>query len=124
MWAWLAAEVGLTVAILRMNRKLFPIGDEVTSGPLWRLVAILAVVFGAAIYPAFRAVQEPLTTIVLVALVYTAATRLLCYEVLPEFLEVARVVLLSRWRARAGGAAPVDYCRILSARGTPQPPSL
>jgi O-antigen/teichoic acid export membrane protein len=104
MWAWLAAEVGLTVAILRMNRKLFPIGDEVTAGPLWKLVAVLAVVFGGAIYPAFRAVQEPLAVIVLVTLVYTAATGLLCYKVF-GVSEVARVVL-GRWRARAV-AAPV-----------------
>ena len=33
MWAWLAAEIAQTVAILRMNRKLFPTADDCYCRP-------------------------------------------------------------------------------------------
>src|SRR5271163_2106613 len=98
MWAWLAAEVAQTVAILRMNQKLFPSGHEVTTGPVWRLAAVVALVFAGAAYPAFQAIHEPLMKIVVVALVYSAATALLCYWAF-GLSEVARVVL-GRWRIK------------------------
>ena len=71
MWAWLAAEIAQTVAILRMNRKLFPTVDDITAGPLWRLVAVSAVVFAGAAYPAFHAAQQSLAVVVAVAMVYS-----------------------------------------------------
>jgi O-antigen/teichoic acid export membrane protein len=99
MWTWLAAEIAQTVAILRMNRKLFPTADAVTAGPVWRLVAVSAVVFGGAAYPAFHAAQQSLVVVVAVAMVYSVATALLCYRVF-GVSEVARIIM-GRWRARA-----------------------
>jgi O-antigen/teichoic acid export membrane protein len=99
MWTWLAAEIALTVAILRMNRKLFPADDRVSAGPLWRLVAVLAVAFAVAAYPAFHAVGESLGKVIAVAFAYSAATALVCYQVF-GLSEVARL-LWERWRAKA-----------------------
>ena len=104
MYAWLAAEVAQTVAILRMNRKLFPAGDEVTAGPVWRLLVVTAVVFAGAAYPAFHATQQSLAVDMTVAVVYSAATALVCYKVF-GVAEVAQIII-GRWRARSE-AAPV-----------------
>jgi O-antigen/teichoic acid export membrane protein len=104
MYAWLAAEIAQTVAILNMNRKLFPAGDGVNVGPIWRLVAVMALVFAGAAYPAFHAMQQSLIVVVVVAAVYSMATALVCYKVF-GVSEVAKVVL-RRWQVRAT-AAPV-----------------
>ncbi len=104
MWAWLAAEVAQTIAILRMNRKLFPIGDEVTSGPVWRLLVVTTVVFAGSAYPAFHAAQRSLPVVMAVAVVYSVATALVCYKVF-GVSEVAEI-LLRRWKSRSV-AAPV-----------------
>ena len=104
MYAWLAAEVAQTVAILRMNRKLFPAGDEMTAGPVWKLLVVTSVVFAGAAYPAFHAAQQSLAMNMAVAVVYSIATALVCYKVF-GLSEVARV-LLRRWRAKPA-AAPV-----------------
>jgi O-antigen/teichoic acid export membrane protein len=104
MYAWLVAEVTLTIAILRMNGKLFPEGRGVAAGPLWKLLAVTAVVFAGAAYPAFHAASEPFPRILAIAAGYTIATGLVCYKVF-GVSQVSRV-LIGRWRARAM-AAPV-----------------
>jgi hypothetical protein len=104
MYAWLAAEVAQTVAILQMNRKLFPSGDEVTAGPVWRLLVVTSVVFAGAAYPAFHAAQQSLAVDMTVAVVYSVATAFVCYKVF-GVSEVARIII-GRWKARAV-AAPV-----------------
>jgi len=106
MYAWLAAEVALTIAILRMNRKLFPAGYEVAAGPVWRLLAVTAVVFAGAAYPAFRSASESFPVVLAIAAAYTIATALVCYKV----FGVSEVtdVLLGRWRARAATAPAVQ----------------
>jgi O-antigen/teichoic acid export membrane protein len=103
MGAWLAAEVAQTVAILRMNQRLFPAELRVTAAPLWRLAAATAVVFAGAAYPAYRAAHESLAVIVAVACAYSAATALLCYKVF-GLSDVTRVVM-GRWRSRAVAAS-------------------
>ena len=104
MYAWLAAEVALTIAILRMNRKLFPAGYEITARPVWRLLAVTSVVFAGATYPAFRSASESFPVVLAIAAAYTIATALVCYKVF-GVSEVARI-LMGRWRARIV-AAPV-----------------
>jgi O-antigen/teichoic acid export membrane protein len=104
LYAWLAAEAALTVAILRMNRKLFPAGNEITAGPVWRLLAVTAVVFAAAAYPAFHAADEPFPKVLAIAAAFVAGTALVGYKVF-GVSEVARI-LLRRWRRRSP-AAPV-----------------
>lgn len=106
MWAWLVAEVAQTVAILRMNQKLFPEDCKVTAAPVWRLAAVTAVVFAGAAYPAYQAVHESLPVIVAVTAAYALATALLCYWVF-GLSEVTRV-FVGRWRAKAV-AVPVTH---------------
>ena len=118
MWAWLAAEVAQTIAILRMNRKLFPIGDEVTSGPVWRLLVVTTVVFAGSAYPAFHAAQRSLPVVMAVAVVYSVATALVCYKVF-GVSEVAEI-LLRRWSP--GRWRPLWLNRRLP-RTFPPPPS-
>ncbi len=102
MVAWLVAEIAQTVAIIRMNQRLMPSEYQVAVGPVWRLAAVLAVVFAGAVYPAFQAVQAPLLRIVAITVVYSVATALICYRVF-GLSEVAQVVL-GRWRARTVAA--------------------
>jgi O-antigen/teichoic acid export membrane protein len=99
MWAWFAAEVAQTVAILKMNQKLFPSGYEVTAGPLWRLVAVMALVFAGAAYPAFQAVREPLRTVTIATFVCSLAPAALCYWAF-HLSEVMRFIK-GQWRIKA-----------------------
>lgn len=95
---WLAAEIALTVAILKMNKRLFPEQYAVTAAPVRRLVAVLAVVFAGAAYPAFQARHEPLSTVLAVAILYAGVIAALGYWVF-GVSEVTRVVV-GRWRAK------------------------
>jgi O-antigen/teichoic acid export membrane protein len=104
MYAWLAAEIAQTIAILQMNRKLFPVAAEISAGPVWRLLLVTVVVFAGAAYPAFHAAQRSLLVVMAVAVIYSSATALLCYKVF-GVSEIAQI-LLRRWRARPT-AAPV-----------------
>jgi hypothetical protein len=99
MWAWLAAEVAQTIAIVKMNQKLFPNGGEVTMKPIWKLALVTTVVFAGATYPAFRAVHESLTVIFVVAVAYSLVTAMFCYKIF-GLSDVAEEVM-GRWRARA-----------------------
>jgi hypothetical protein len=67
-------------------------------------LVVTAVVFAGAAYPAFHAAQQSLAADMTVAVVYSAATALVCYKVF-GVAEVARIII-GRWRARSV-AAPV-----------------
>ncbi|WP_150133097.1 lipopolysaccharide biosynthesis protein [Acidisarcina polymorpha] len=103
MIAWLVAETAQTIAIVRMNKKMFPADYGITAKPILRLTGVLSIVFAGAVYPAFQAPQESLPIILIVAVLYTLATALLCYWVF-GVSEVTQLVL-GRWRHKSVAAS-------------------
>jgi len=79
MLTWLLTECVLTALILRMNCKLFPNGYQVRFRPIYYLVVILAIVFGAAAWPAYHAVVESIPFTLGVAIAFVLVVSPISY---------------------------------------------
>ncbi|HYK34336.1 hypothetical protein [Alloacidobacterium sp.] len=79
MCTWLAWEIIQTGLILRLNRRLFPAGLHVSMMPIARLALFLFVAFGLVVWPSYREVHWPLSTVVGISVLVTAVMGTVAY---------------------------------------------
>jgi O-antigen/teichoic acid export membrane protein len=98
MFSWLAAEIAQTIYILRLNVQLFPPDMTISMAPVVRLVAVLVIAFGLAVWPVFASVQWPLPAVVAAAAVLMLVISTGSYFAFG--LDEVRLLLLSKIRQR------------------------
>jgi O-antigen/teichoic acid export membrane protein len=98
MFSWLAAEIAQTIYILRLNVQLFPPDMTISMAPVVRLVAVLVIAFGLAVWPVFASVQWPLPAVVAAAVVLMLVISTGSYFAFG--LDEVRLLLLSKIRQR------------------------
>jgi len=106
MLTWLLTECLLTVLIVRMNFKLFPDGYEIQIKPMLRLVAILTIAFGAASWPAYRAVNEPISVTLGIATAFVIVLSSISYYIFS--VGAVRSAMIARFRKRTAMAVGVS----------------
>jgi O-antigen/teichoic acid export membrane protein len=106
MLTWLLTECLLTVLIVRMNFKLFPAGYEIQIKPMLRLVTILAIAFGAASWPAYRAVNEPILVTLGIAAAFVSILSSISYYIFS--VGEVRSAMMARLRKRTPMAVGVS----------------
>ena len=76
---WLCVEAAQAAYLLYLNKQLFPPELHISSAPVIRSIAILAVCFGLSIWPVYHNANWPLATTVAVAGVTMACLAVASY---------------------------------------------